>query len=134
MYPTNIHFIKYKSKVLGTSTNLIGFVKHSLAKTVYSNIKYENFNIIQKNNEYTINYTKSGDYIKKKDLVISTQEFDISVYYSSIINMPLCVIDEVIIDKNIKMISNYQFNIEVDNDSKIEVLESLFNDDNIADI
>lgn len=134
MYPRNIHFIKYKTKVLGTSTNLIGFVKHSLAKTVCSNIKYENFSIIKKNNQYTINYLKPSDYIKNKDLLISTQEFDISVYYSHLINMPLCIIDEVVIDKNIKLLSNYGLNIEVDNDSKIEVLESIFNDITIADI
>lgn len=138
MNPTNIHFIKYKSNFLGTSSNLIGFVKHSLAKTVYNNIKYEKFNIIHRNNEFNINYNKSGAVIKKKDLLITSQDFDTSLYYAALVNMPLCIIDEVIIDKNynIKMISNYNINvdIEINNDSRIEVLDTIFNDITIADI
>ena len=130
LYCSAFNFIKYKNNFLGTPTNLIGFVKHSLAKSVKNNIKYENFTIIKNNNELIIDYPfKLKKPINKKNLAIISRTFEGSFNYTTVLNMPLCLIDEIEVDKNLKLISKtnliFRFKPHISDADRSELLNKI---------
>jgi len=127
MYPSSLHFIKYKKSYLGTysnynkSTSIIAFIKLNDAKIVKKNILYENFQLYQYNNKFLLNNNPlesiSNKPIKKKLLRIYSKETPLSIYYTLINNTNLRLIDDIkMIDKNdkkyIELLSNYKINFE----------------------
>lgn len=108
MYPTRMHFIKYKTGYLGKNNSVFGFVKESHASQVIDRLKYLSPIITISPSTYVLNRKPHRIHqhnklqqppLNKKHLQVKTFETSVGSFFASINNMDLKLIDEVLVDK-----------------------------------
>lgn len=111
MQPYSLSFITYKKAYLGTPKNLFGFVKRQDAIKVKQFLKYENFHI--KEGQQTFFLAPPQTRLKKplniKQLMVRTMDAEKGMFFGTINNMEISVIDEVkqVKEDVIRLDSNY---------------------------
>lgn len=105
MYPIHTHFIKYKNKYLGKNNAVFGFIKEGHAKRVVEKIKYVTPIVKVSPSTYVLNrrphppknVLKTN--IDRNALSIETFETSVGIFFASINNMELKLIDQVLVDR-----------------------------------
>ena len=141
MYPTNLHFIKYKQSYLGKDNNLFGFIKSSTANFVAKNIKYEYFKVVKVDPSiYVVCPSPRKSVLKpvsRKDLEVKSFDISIGTYFSSINNMNIVLIDQATEKaSNIIMSSSFSMDeiIPLSDENIRDHLSYMINKDQYGDI
>jgi hypothetical protein len=104
MYPTHAHLIRYKGRYLGKNNYVMGFVKEHHAKQVAQNLRYMSPVLKVSQSTYVINRTPTSRQrhrylVERKHLDIQTFEISIGSFFTSINNVELKLVDDVLLDK-----------------------------------
>jgi hypothetical protein len=136
MFPKHAHMIKYKNSYLGKNNYVFGFIKEMHADQVARQMKWMSPVIKVSPNTYVINRPPPMRQRKRYAIdqsLITTKTFDISVsdFFTSINNVELKLIDEVLVDKSSNVMilkSEYTLDemVPIDEADKIDQLERLY--------
>lgn len=122
MYPTSLHFIKYKGNYLGTKDKIFGFVQLQHAKYVAKNITYENLNISRTSaTSYKIKPPLQQKKINKHFLIVEPIDTNVGQYFAYINNIGIDIVDKISSNlPEINIYTNYKldFNIDIDDDMR----------------
>lgn len=102
MYPTHTHLIKYKNKYLGKNNYVFAFIKEHHAKQVADKLRYDSPIVKISPHTYVINrrLPVKNNIIEKKFLEVEKLQTSLGGFFTSINNMELKIIDEVLVHKN----------------------------------
>ena len=132
MYPQSLHLLQYKGKYLGTSSNVVAFIKPNHARYVASNLKYENITITKTRSTesiFTIKPPKLRKPINKRNLLLKSIDTNTAHYFANVNNIDISLIDEVKYSPETQIMqlsSNYTIDFDVDDNTKRFHLELLY--------
>lgn len=109
--PSTLTFVQYKKKYLGTSNKLFAFIKPKHAHLVRTSLKFDFFRIKEGQQDFYIASpsTNPRKPLNVKELRLRTIDFETGLFYGTINNMEVAIIDDVrqINDDVVKLESNY---------------------------
>lgn len=104
MYPRYTHLIKLNNRYLGKHSYVLGFIKEAHAQQVVKTLKYASPVLRISDNTFVINRKPSYKQIAKyaidaKKLAVQSMEISVGSFFTSINNVELKLIDDVLVDK-----------------------------------
>lgn len=136
MYPTHTHLVKYKGRYLGKNNFVLGFIKEAHAKQVASNLRYMSPVLRVSPNTYVVNRPptlrqRHRFLVERKHLDVETLEISVGSFFTSINNVELKLIDDVLVDKrsNVMVLkSEFQMDdmVPLEPEDIVEQLERLY--------
>lgn len=136
MYPSNTHFIRYQKQYLGNKNYVFGFIKQGHAEKVVENLKYASPIIQISPTGFVVNRPpplklRNKYLIKKQRLTVQTLDPGLGYFFTSVNNISLKLIDDVVIDTNTQTMvlqSHYEMDevIPIDSLDIADQLERLY--------